>query len=40
MAFVFRIPVDNVFGSMIPGDRHLNFIDKIKTHVIQMNSNP
>ena len=34
MAFVFRIPVDIVFDSVILGARHLNFIDKIKPQVI------
>ena len=40
MAFVFRILVDNIFDSMIPGARHLNFIDKIKLNVIKMSSSP
>jgi hypothetical protein len=40
MAFVFRILADNVSDSVIPGACHLNFIDKIRLHVIQMNSNP
>ena len=40
MVFVFQIPIDDVFDSVIPGACHLNFIDKIKLHVIQMNSNP
>ena len=40
MAFIFRILIDNIFDSMIPGARHLNFIDKIKQNVSQMNSSP
>jgi hypothetical protein len=40
MAFEFQIPVDNVSDFVIPSARHLNFIDNISLHVIQMNSNP
>jgi hypothetical protein len=40
MAFVFRIPTDNVSDSVFPGARHLNLMDKIISHIIQMNSNP
>jgi hypothetical protein len=40
MAFEFRILVDNVSDSVIPGARHLNLMDKITSHIIQMNSNP
>jgi hypothetical protein len=40
MAFVFRIPADNISVSMFPGARHLNLMDKIRLHIIQMNSNP
>jgi hypothetical protein len=40
MAFVFRIPTDSVFDSVFPNARHLNLMDKIRSYVIQMNSNP
>ena len=40
MAFEFRIHVDSVFDSVFLGAQHLNFMDKIISHVIQMNSNP
>jgi hypothetical protein len=40
MAFEFRIPADRVSDSMFPGARHLNRMDKITLHVIQMDSNP
>jgi hypothetical protein len=40
MAFVFQIPVDYVSDYVFPGARHLNLIDKIRSHAIQMNSNP
>jgi hypothetical protein len=40
MAFVFRIPTDNVSDSVFSSARHLNLMDKIRSHIIQMNSNP
>ena len=40
MAFEFRIPTDSVFDSVFPGARHLNWMDKIISHIIQTNSNP
>ena len=40
MAFEFRIPVDSLSDSVFLDARHLNFMDKIISHVIQMNSNP
>jgi hypothetical protein len=40
MEFEFRISIDNVSDSVIPGARHLNFMDKIILHIIQMNANP
>jgi hypothetical protein len=40
MAFEFQIPADSVSDSVFLGARHLNLMDKIISHVIQMNSNP
>ena len=40
MAFEFRIPVDNVSDSVFLGIRHLNWMDKIISHIIQMDLNP
>jgi hypothetical protein len=40
MAFVFRILADNVSDSVFSGTRHLNLMDKIISHIIQMNLNP
>ena len=40
MAFEFWIPVDSVFDSVFPSIRHLNWMDKITSHIIQMNLNP
>jgi hypothetical protein len=39
MAFEFQIPIDKVSDSVFPGARHLNLIDKITSHVIQVDSN-
>ena len=40
MAFEFQIPADSVSDSVFLGTRHLNWIDKITSHIIQMNLNP
>jgi hypothetical protein len=40
MVFVFRIPANNISDSVIPDVYHLNFMDKIRSHVVQMNLNP
>ena len=40
MAFEFRIPVDSVSDSKFPDIRHLNLVDKITSHLTQMNLNP
>jgi hypothetical protein len=39
LAFEFRFPADRVSDSMFSGAQHLNWIDKIASHVIQMDSN-
>jgi hypothetical protein len=39
MAFEFRIPADSASDSVFPGARHLNLMDKIISHIIQMNLN-
>jgi hypothetical protein len=40
MAFEFRILVDRISNLVFPGDRLLIWMDKIASHVIQMDSNP
>jgi hypothetical protein len=40
MAFEFRILVDRISDSVFPGVRPSNWMDKIASHVIQMDSNP
>jgi hypothetical protein len=39
LAFEFRFPADRVSDSVFSGARHLNWMDKIASHVIQMDSN-
>jgi hypothetical protein len=38
VVFEFRIPADSISDSVFLGARHLNWMDKITSHVIQMNS--
>jgi hypothetical protein len=40
LAFEFRFPADRVSDSVFPDDRHLNWMDKITSHVIQMDLIP
>ena len=40
MAFELQIHVDSVFDSVFQGIQHLNWMDKITSHIIQMDLNP